>query len=141
MVQKHHSGALQEMATHGLRIHPTEPEYLTCCHHVRKGNPICWPGVEALEKHFDARRKQIYDEWRCQNAGERMATIEEICPSIDAPLTGVWADPEPLHRDPMAMPRDPMAMPSPTVAASSSRDPMAMPSPTAAASSSQSSSS
>ena len=112
---------LQEMATHGLIIHPTELDYLTCDHHARKGKHICWPGAEALEAHFDARHQKIYDGWRCQKAGERMATIEEICPSIDAPLSGVWADPGLLPRDPMAMPRDPMAMPSPTVAASSSQ--------------------
>ena len=109
---------LQEMATHGLIIHPTEPDYLTCDHHARQGKHICWPSAEPLEAHFDAIHTHIYDEWRCQNAGERMATIEEICPSIDAPLSGVWADPVLLP--PMAMPRDPMAMPSPTAAASSS---------------------
>ena len=32
---------LQEMATHGLTIHPTEPEYLTCDHHARNGKHIC----------------------------------------------------------------------------------------------------
>ena len=25
---------LQEMATHGLIIHPTQPDYLTCAHHA-----------------------------------------------------------------------------------------------------------
>ena len=109
---------LQEMATHGLIVHPTQPDYLTCGHHFRKGNHICWSGAKHLEAHFDAKHKRLYER---QNAGERMATTEEICPSIDAPLSGVWADPVLLR--PTAMPMDPMAMP---------RDPTAMPGPTAA---------
>ena len=96
---------------------------------LKKGHRICWPNAEVLEAHFNARRKRIYDEWRCQNAGERMAATEEICPNIDAPLSGVWADPVLLR--PTAMPMDPMAMP---------RDPTAMLGPTAAASSSSSTS-
>ena len=92
---------------------------------MRKGKHICWPDAEVLEAHFNARHKRIYDEWRCQNAGERMAATEEICPNIDAPPSGVWADPVLLHptaapMDAMAMPRDPTAMPGPTAAASSS---------------------
>ena len=91
----------------------------------RKGNHICWPDAKQLEAHFDARHRRRYDEWQyewqCQNVGERVATTEEICPSIDAPLSGVWADPVLLR--PTAMPMDPMAMP---------RDPTAMPGPTAA---------
>ena len=58
-----------------------------------------------------------------------MAATEEICPNIDAPLSGVWADPALLR--PTAMPMGPMAMP---------RDPTATPGPTAAASSSSSTS-
>ena len=54
-----------------------------------------------------------------------MAATEEICPNIDAPPSGVWADPVLLHptavpMDPMAMPRDPTAMLGPTAVASSS---------------------
>ena len=116
---------LQEMATHGLIIHPTQPDFLTCDHQFNKGHHICWPNAEVLEAHFNARRKRIHDEGRCQNAGERTAATEEICPNIDAPPSGVWADPVLLHptavpMGPMAMPREPTAMPGPTAAASSS---------------------
>ena len=30
---------LQEMATHGLIIHPTQPDFLTCDHNFKKGTP------------------------------------------------------------------------------------------------------
>ena len=30
---------LQEMAMHGLIIHPTQPDFLTCDHHLKKGTP------------------------------------------------------------------------------------------------------
>ena len=51
---------MQEMATHGLIIHPEDPAYLTCAHHSRKGAYIKWPGKEQLLKHFDAKHKANY---------------------------------------------------------------------------------
>ena len=49
---------LQEMATHGLIIHPTQPDFLTCDCHFKKGHHICWPNAEVLEAHFNARLKK-----------------------------------------------------------------------------------
>ena len=119
----------------------------------RKDKHICWSDAKHLEAHFDAQHKRLYDEWRCQNAGERMATTEEVCPNIDAPLSGVWADPVLLHptavlMDPTAMPGGPTAMLGDAYGSHGDadgpmampRDPTAMPGPTAAASSSSSTS-
>ena len=131
---------LQEMATHGLIIHPEDPSYLTCGHHLRKGSCICWSSVEHLLAHFDEKHKRVYDEWRCKNASEPPPAEEITLPEGFDPA-GVWADPptsnpssrlpakfNKMPRDPMAMPRDPMAMPGiPAETEAMPSDPMAMP--------------
>ena len=67
---------IQEMATHGLIIHPEKPEYLTCDHHFKRGTHILWPDAKTLEQHFDAKHKKKYAAWRQGTAAERMPSQE-----------------------------------------------------------------
>ena len=108
---------IQEMATHGLMIHPTSPEYLTCDHHVRKGKHICWPSPQHLCAHFDAKHNKIYDEWRCQAAAETKPLQEDtvddatLLDLIENP-TGILAPSQHETPSQSASSSEGMAMPS-----------------------------
>ena len=67
---------IQEMATHGLIIHPEHPEYLTCDHHLKRGKHILWPDGKTLEQHFDAKHKEHYAAWRQGTAAKTMPSQE-----------------------------------------------------------------
>ena len=50
---------IQEMATHGLIIHPEHPEYLTCDHRLKKGKHILWPDGKKLGSTLMQNTKKI----------------------------------------------------------------------------------
>ena len=134
---------IQDMATHGLIIHPTSPTYLTyltCDHHFRRGNHICWTSAAHLEAHLNSKHKKLYAEWRCQDAAATKPSQEDTedddaidsTDSIDEPgssstkrpLTGVWAEVPPSHsQDAVSSGSAGMMMPSPAAAASSAQAP------------------
>ena len=72
---------LQDMATHGLIIHPDKPTYLTCRWHITQGRHYLWPTAAPLDKHFNEKHRRIYGQWRCENASEPpIVEMEEILP-------------------------------------------------------------
>ena len=66
--------------------------------HIRKGRHPFWPSARELENKFNEKHRRIYDQWRCENAGEPPIVEMEILPEetpffdVNAPLQGVWAD-------------------------------------------------
>ena len=98
---------IQEMATHGLIIHPEHPEYLTCDHHLKRGKHVLWPDAKILEQHFDAKHKENYAAWRQGTAAKRMPSQEiedEAAKRIPSSPSGVWREPLEYLKKPAAPP-------------------------------------
>ena len=51
---------LQEMAAHGLIIHPDNAEFLTCSRHPKKGCFTFWPDAATLCQHFEAKHGCVF---------------------------------------------------------------------------------
>ena len=111
---------IQEMATHGLIIHPEHPEYLTCDHHLKRGKHVLWPDAKILEQHFDAKHKENYAAWRQGTAAKRMPSQEIEDSEDEAAIQEALLKPSGVWRKPLEYLKKPAAPPVSSTADASS---------------------